>query len=80
MAVNELERDWLKILHMVDIMDNIQRGLKMEHEDENARKKNLGNIVMSLESEMLDSKYMDAGKDVGVVQIAIDRARAYWKS
>ena len=41
MAVNELNRDYLKLLHMCDTIENIQNGMKMEHEGD-AEKKKLG--------------------------------------
>ena len=32
MAVNELERDYLAMLHQCDMIDNVIAGLKMENE------------------------------------------------
>ena len=80
MAVNELDRDYLRLIHMIDMMENVQNGMKMENETDSEKKKQVGNIVMHLEEEMLDSRYEDGGKDVSVINAAITAGRAYWKS
>lgn len=80
MAVNELDRDYLRLIHMIDMMENVQNGMKMENETDTEKKKQVGNIVMHLEEEMLDTKYADAGKDVSVINDAIAAGRMYWKS
>ena len=80
MAVNELDRDYLRLIHMIDMMENVQNGMKMENETDSEKKKQVGNIVMHLEEEMLDSRYADGGKDVSVINAAITAGRAYWKS
>lgn len=80
MAVNELDRDYLKLLHMCDQIANIINGLKMERETEVEKKKNVGNMVMHLEMEILDDKYEEAGKDLGPIHGAINTGRVYWKS
>ena len=80
MAVNELDRDYLRLIHMIDMMENVQNGMKMENETDSEKKKQVGNIVMHLEEEMLDSRYEDGGKDVSVINAAINAGRTYWKS
>ena len=80
MAVNELDRDYLKLLHMCDQITNVMSGLKMERETETEKKKNVGNMVMHLEMEILDDKYEEAGKDLTPIQAAINTGRVYWKS
>ena len=80
MAVNELNRDYLKLLHMCDQITNVINGLKMENETEAEKKKNVGNMVMHLEMEILDDKYEEAGKDLAPIQAAINTGRVYWKS
>jgi hypothetical protein len=80
MAVNELDRDYLRLIHMIDMMENVQNGMKMENETDSEKKKQVGNIVMHLEEEMLDSRYEDGGKDVSVINAAITAGRTYWKS
>lgn len=80
MAVNELDRDYLSLLHMCDQVENIQNGMKMEHESDAEKKKQVGNMVMHLEMEVLDSKYTDAGKDMTRINDTITSGRTYWKS
>lgn len=80
MAVNELDRDYLKLLHMCDQIENIQRGMKMEHEDDAQKKKQVGNMVMHLEMEVLDDKWEAAGKDMTRINDSIVSGRTYWKS
>lgn len=80
MAVNELDRDYLRLIHMIDMMENVQNGMKMENETDTEKKKQVGNIVMHLEEEMLDSRYEDGGKNVSVINDAIAAGRTYWKS
>lgn len=80
MAVNELDRDYLKLLHMCDQIENIQRGMKMEHEDDAQKKKQVGNMVMHLEMEALDDKWEAAGKDMTRINDSIVSGRTYWKS
>lgn len=78
MAVNELERDYLALLHQCDMVENVIAGLKMASETDNQKKKQVGNIVMSLELEVLDDKYKD--KDLKRVNDTIKTGRTYWKS
>ena len=80
MAVNELDRDYLKLLHMCDQIENIIGGMKMNQETDAEKKKQVGNMVMHLESEILDTKYADAGKDLSRINSTITSGRTYWKS
>ena len=80
MAVNELNRDYLKLLHMCDTIENIQNGMKMEHEGDAEKKKQVGNMVMHLEMEVLDDKWEAAGKDMTRINDSIVSGRTYWKS
>lgn len=80
MAVNELDRDYLKLLHMCDNIENIQNGMKMEHESDGEKKKQVGNMVMHLEAEVLDTKWADGGKDMTRINDTIASGRTYWKS
>ena len=80
MAVNELSRDFQKLLHMCDNIENIIAGYKMPDEDDGQKKKQVGNMVMHLEMEVLDSKYTDAGKDMTRINDTITTGRTYWKS
>ncbi len=78
MAVNELERDYLQLLHNCDIIENIIGNMKMTESTDEEKKSNVGNIIMSLESEILDDKY--AGKDLTRINAVIATGRTYWKS
>lgn len=80
MAVNELDRDHLKLLHMCDQIENIIAGMKMTDESDAEKKKNVGNIVMYLEQESLDDKYTEGGKDMTRISSTIASGRTYWKS
>lgn len=80
MAVNELDRDYLKLLHMCDNIENIQAGMKMEQESDGEKKKQVGNMVMHLEAEVLDTKWADGGKDMTRINNTITSGRTYWKS
>jgi hypothetical protein len=80
MAVNELDRDHMKLLHMCDAIENIINGMKMTQETDSEKKKQVGNMVMHLEMEALDSKYADAGKDMTRINSVITSGRTYWKS
>ena len=80
MAVNELDRDYLKLLHMCDNIENIQAGMKMEQESDGEKKKQVGNMVMHLEAEVLDTKWTDGGKDMTRINDTITSGRTYWKS
>ena len=78
MAVNELERDYLAMLHQCDMIENVIAGLKMEDDTDEQKKKQVGNIVMHLELEILDDKY--SGKDLSRINSVITTGRTYWKS
>lgn len=78
MAVNELERDYLDLLHQCDIIEMIIAGQKMEDSEDNEKKKTVGQIVMTLEREILDDKY--DGKDLSRINSTIAKGRTYWKS
>ena len=80
MAVDELDRDYLKLLHMCDGIENIIGGMKMDQETDAEKKKQVGNMVMHLEIEVLDSKYTDASKDMTRINSTITAGRTYWKS
>jgi hypothetical protein len=80
MAINELDRDYLKLLHMCDNVENIQAGMKMEPESDAEKKKQVGNMVMHLEHEVLDTKWTDGGKDMTRINDTIASGRTYWKS
>lgn len=78
MAVNELERDYLQMLHSCDIIENIIGNMKMTESTDEEKKANVGNIIMSLETEILDDKY--ANKDLTRINAVITSGRTYWKS
>lgn len=80
MAVDEIDRDYMKLLHMADGIENIISGMKMAQETDSEKKKQVGNMVMHLEMESLDSKYTDASKDMTRVNSVIATGRTYWKS
>jgi hypothetical protein len=80
MAVNELDRDYLQLLHHCDMIENVMNGMKMEHEEDSEKKKNVGNIVMMLELELLDDKWEAAGKDMTRITEVTAAGRTYWKS
>lgn len=80
MAVNELDRDYLTLVHTADQITSIMNGLKMTQESEHERKQQVGNMVMYLEMELLDDKYIAAGKDLAAINDAISAGRTYWKS
>ncbi len=78
MAVNELERDYLGLLHQCDNIENITNGLKMAESTVEEQKLAVGNMVMYLELEILDDKYN--GKDLTRINEVIATGRTYWKS
>lgn len=80
MAVNELERDYMRLLHTCDHIEDIIAGLLLRESDEQERKRQVCNMVMNLEIEILDDKWVEAGKDITRLQEAIATGRAYWKS
>ena len=80
MAVNDLDRDYLRLLHLCDNVENIIGGMKLLNADDAEKKVNVGNIVMLLETEILDDKYTTAGKDMTRINEVIATGRTYWKS
>lgn len=80
MAVNEMDRDHLKLLHHCDFIENVIGGMKMQPEDDAEKKKNVGNVVMLLEEELLDDKWTTAGKDMTRITAVATTGRTYWKS
>lgn len=80
MAVNELDRDFLRLTHMCDKMDDIRSGVAIPDESDEEKKRVIGGLVIVVEEELLDSKYVDAGKDVTPLNTAVAAARTYWKS
>jgi len=80
MAVNELDRDYLRMLHTCDAIENITSGIKMTQETDSEKKKQVGSMVMHLEAEILDDKYTTAGKDMTRINAVIASGRTYWKS
>lgn len=80
MAINDLDRDFLRLLHTCDQIENVIAGIKGVEMEDAEKKKIVGNMVMVLETEMLDSKYTEAGKDLTRIHDTIATGRAYWKS
>lgn len=78
MAVNELERDYLQMLHKCDTIEMIIAGQKMGDSTDAEKKSNVGGIIMTLELEILDDKYKD--KDLSRINAVIKTGRTYWKS
>mgnify|MGYP006084774585 FL=1 len=79
MAVNQLDRDHLTLVHMCDNIDNIIAGIIDTGENENERKANVGRMVQHLEHELLDTEKW-ASKDMTVIQAAATAGRTWWKS
>ena len=79
MAVNELERDYLKMVHNCDAIHNIINNRKMVEATTEEKKSQVGNIVMVLEMELLDDKYTTAGKDLTYINETITQGRTYWQ-
>ena len=80
MAVDELERDYLRLLHQCDVIENVIAGIKMQDEPDVDKKLTVSNIVMHIEQEILDSKYTDANKDLSRINSVVSTGRTYWKS
>lgn len=80
MAVNELDRDYQRMLHDCDIIENIIAGMKMADAPDIDKKSSVGGIVMQLEAEILDDKYTTAGKSLTRINEVIATGRTYWKS
>lgn len=79
MAVNELERDYLKMVHNCDTIHNIINNRKMVDATDEEKKAQVGNIIMVLEMELLDDKYTTAGKDLSYINETITQGRTYWQ-
>tara|TARA_B100001939_G_scaffold46519_1_gene36088 strand:- start:3881 stop:4129 length:249 start_codon:yes stop_codon:yes gene_type:complete len=79
MAVNELDRDYLKMVHNCDTILNIINNRKMTESPIEERKGQVGNIIMVLELELLDDKYTTAGKDLSYINETITQGRTYWQ-
>ena len=79
MAVNQLDRDHLTLVHMCDNIDNIIAGIIDTGENVNERKENVGRMVQHLEGELLDTEKW-ASKDMTAIQAAVTAGRTWWKS
>ncbi len=79
MAVNELDRDYLKMVHNCDSINNIMNNRKMVDATDDEKKAQVGNIIMVLEMELLDDKYATAGKDLTNINATIAPGRTYWQ-
>ena len=80
MAVKEIDRDYVRLLHQCDMIESIIAGQKSAGVDENEKKQLVGNIVMMLELEVIDDKWEAAGKDLTRVNSVAAAGRTYWKS
>lgn len=80
MAIDELERDYLRLLHQCDVIENVIAGIKLSDAPDVDKKLTVSNMVMHIEQEILDSKYTDASKDLTRVNSVIATGRTYWKS
>lgn len=79
MAVNEIDRDYLKMVHNCDTILNIINGRKLQDGTEEEKKGQVGNIIMVVEMELLDDKYTTAGKDLSYINETITQGRTYWQ-
>jgi len=79
MAVNELDRDYLSMVHNCDTIHNIINNRKMVEATDEEKKSQVGNIVMVVEIELLDDKYTTAGKDLTYINSSVATGRAYWQ-
>lgn len=80
MPVNDLDRDHLRLLHTCDQIENVIAGLKNTEATDAEKKANVGNMVMYLETEVIDSRYTDGGKDMTRINAVIASGRTYWKA
>lgn len=80
MAVNELDRDYLQLLHQVDAIDNIINGIRMGEETDAEKKRAVIGMVQMIENELLDDKYTTGGKDTAPLVAGAARGRTYWTS
>lgn len=79
MAVNQLDRDHLTLVHMCDNIDDIIASNIDTGETVSERKANVGRMVQHLEGELLDTEKW-ASKDMTVIQTAATAGRTFWKS
>ena len=75
MAVNELERDYMRMIHMADSINGIINGIKLTGGDDAEKKEAVEHQYHYLEMEILDDKY--DGKDLTAINAAITAGRAY---
>lgn len=80
MAVNELDRDYLQLLHQVDAIDNIINGIRLIDETDAEKKRAVIGMVQMIEHELLDDKYTAGGKDTAPLVAGAARGRTYWTS
>lgn len=80
MAVNELDRDYLQLLHQVDAIDNIINGIRLNNETDEEKKRAAIGIVQMIEHELLDDKYTTGGKDTAPLAAGAARGRTYWNT
>jgi len=78
MAVDETSRDHLRLIHICDQIANVISGLTAEEEVDSEKKKNVGNMVMMLECELLDDKW--GSFDMSRLTAACSAGRTFWKS
>lgn len=75
MAVNELERDYLRLIHMADTITAIINGIRHSAGSDEEKKEAVQHHFQYLEMEILDDKY--DGKDLTAINAAITAGRAY---
>ena len=75
MAVNELERDYLRLIHMADTINAIINGIRHSAGSDEEKKEAVQHHFQYLEMEILDDKY--DGKDLTAINAAITAGRAY---
>lgn len=78
MAVNETERDWLRLVHTGDMIDDAIEALKMIDASVEERRTHVGNMVRLLEEEKLDDKWAD--RDWTTLDTQIAAGRSFWKT
>lgn len=78
MAVNETERDWLRLVHIGDMIDDAIASLKMRDTSLEERRTHVGNMVRLLEEEKLDDKWDD--RDWTALDAQIAAGRSFWKT
>jgi len=80
MAVNELEKEYLGLLHYVDVITSVIANMKMRESQDHEKKEQVGAMVQYLEMTILDDKFETAGKDLTPINDAIAAGRTYWRS